>query len=103
MNTDFSLDTITRELVTSLAAKQVCLGPERNATCTDFVAKKKIFSLLTATTFRNLQQSVLLQNRFDSWVVKSATQLFNSYRSNAAKQVARFTVSLDKSEHSKAG
>ena len=65
--------------------------------------KKKNFSLLTATTLRNLQQPVLLQNRFDSWVAKSATQLFNSKSSNVAKQDARFTVSLDKSEHSKAG
>ena len=97
------MDTITRELVTSLAAKQVRLGPVRHATCTDFVAKKKNFSLLTATTFRNLRQSVSLQNRFDSWVVKSATQLFNSYSNNVGKQVARFTLSLDKSDHGKAG
>ena len=88
----------------SLTAKQVCHGPVRKTrNMYRFCCQKKNFSLLTATTFRNLQQSVSLQNRFDSWVVKSATQLFNSYSNNVAKQVARFTVSLNKSEHRKAG
>ena len=96
------MDTITRELVTSLAAKQVRLGPVRHATCTDFVAKKELFSNY-CNNFSQPTATCFAENRFDSWVVKSATQLFNSYSSNVGKQVARVTVSLNKSEHSKAG
>ena len=38
----------------------------------------------------NFQEHDLLQDKFDSWVVKRATTLFNSFNSNVAKQVARF-------------
>ena len=41
--------------------------------------------------FRNLQEPDLFsEGRFDSWVVKRATSLFNSFCSNVAKQVAGF-------------
>ena len=39
-----------------------------------------------ATTFRNLQQRDLFQDRYDSWVVKSATC------SNFAKQICLFVA-----------
>ena len=39
--------------------EQVCLGPIKRATCTDFVAKVELLS-----TFGNLQQLDLLQDRF---------------------------------------
>ena len=51
--------------------------------------KKYIYSLFSATNFRNLQQSDWLQDRFDSWLIKRATSLLNSVCSNVAKQVAR--------------
>ena len=51
--------------------------------------KKYIYSLFSATNFRNLQQSDWLQDRFDSWLIKRATSLLNSVCSDAAKQVAR--------------
>ena len=43
VNADFGLDKITRESrhtwgLRNYAAKQVCLGPVKHATCTDFVA-----------------------------------------------------------------
>ena len=41
-------------------------------------------------SFRNLQQPDLLQDRFDSWLVKCAISLFNSFYSNVVNQVARF-------------
>ena len=63
-----------------------------------FFCKKKNLSLLSAATLipRPRQQPDLLQDRFDSWVVKS---LFNSFCNNITKQVAlfaaRFTVPYD--------
>ena len=36
--------------VTLLAAKKICLGPVKRATCADFVAKRITFSLHSATT-----------------------------------------------------
>ena len=47
------------------AAKQVWLGPVKCITCTNFVANSKTTSLISAKTFRNLQQSDLLQETFD--------------------------------------
>ena len=38
----------------------------------------------------NLQRPDLLRDRVDSWVVKRATTLFNSFNSNVAKEDARF-------------
>ena len=38
----------------------------------------------------SFQQPDFLQDKFDSWVVKRARTLFNSFNSNVAKQVARF-------------
>ena len=79
VNTDFWLDKITRESHTTRELrhwlqKQVCLGPVKRATRTDFVARS------TTTKFR-----------FDSGVVKRApTSLFTSLCSNVANQVARF-------------
>ena len=43
-------------------------------------------------TFRNRQQPDLLQDRFDSWVVKRATSLLSSFCSSVAKQVACFFI-----------
>ena len=47
LNTDVWLDKITREPCTgftSLAARQVCLGPVKRATCTDLLQKVELFS-----------------------------------------------------------
>ena len=41
-----------------------------------------------------LQQSDLLGDRFDSWMVKCATSSFNSFFSNVARQVAPFCCLL---------
>ena len=59
--------------VTSFVAKQVCIGPLKRATCTDFVTKSR-------TSLYFLQQvSITFQDRFDAWVVKRATPLLNSF------------------------
>ena len=57
VNTDFSLDKITLEsrhtrVLRHLLQKNVCLGPVKRA-------------IRSATTFRNLQQLDLLQERFE--------------------------------------
>ena len=49
--------------------------------------KKYNYSQLSATTFRNEQQPDLVQDRFNSCVVKRETYLWNSFWSNVAKQV----------------
>ena len=64
-------------VVKSLVAKQVSVGPVKCATFTDFVTKRTNLSLLFATTFRSLHQPDLLQDRFDSLLVKRATSFFN--------------------------
>ena len=74
VNTDFWLNKIT--------------GKTRNMY--RFWCNKWNYALISATTFRNLQQPDLLQDRFDSRVVKRATSLFSPYSSNVAKQDARF-------------
>ena len=53
-----------------------------------FCCKMYNFFLLSATTFRNLQQPSLLRDNVDSWVVKCAKSLFNSFCTNVANQVA---------------
>ena len=93
INADFWLDKMSRSHTihggaTSLVAKQVCLGPLKRATCTDFVAKSR-------TSLYLLQQlSTTFQDRFDSWVVKRATSLLNSFCSKVSKQVSRFSCSF---------
>ena len=67
--------------------KRSLLGPVKHEACRDANFN---YSLLSATTFCNLQQPDLLQDRFDSWVVKCATSLFNFLFNNVAKQVAHF-------------
>ena len=68
----------------TLVAKQVCIGPVKRTTCTDFVTKSR-------TNLYFLQQlSTTFQDRFDAWVVKRATSLLNSFCSNIAKQVTCF-------------
>ena len=62
-------------------AKQVCHGPLKRASCTNFVAKSRA-TLLSATTFQDLQQPDLLQDRLRSWVVKRSTSLLNSFSSS---------------------
>ena len=82
--------TIQRSYFMSFVAKQVCFGPVKTRNMYRSVWKKYNYSLLSATTFRNLQQPDFLQDRFDSWLVKCAISLFNSFYSNAVNQVARF-------------
>ena len=53
-----------------------------------FCCKMYNFFLLSATTFCNLQQHSLLQDKVDSWVVKCAKSLFNSFCTNVVNQVA---------------
>ena len=53
-----------------------------------FCCKTYNFFLLSATTFRNLQQPSLLQDKVDSWVVKRAKSPFNSFCTYVAIQVA---------------
>ena len=65
-------------------AKQVCHGPFKRASCTNFGAKCRA-TLLAATTFKNLQQPDLLQDRLRSLVVKRSTSLLNSFSSSTAK------------------
>ena len=94
VNTDFWLDKkytgpTSYTGVASLAAKQVCLEPVKRATCAH-CCKTRSYYLLFARPFRNLKQTHLLQDRFDSWVVTCATSLFTSLCNNEAKQVARF-------------
>ena len=74
--------------VTSLVAKQVCLGPLKRATRTDFVTKSR-------TNLYFLQQlSTTSQDRFDAWVIKRAISLLNSFCSNIVKQVTCFFCSF---------
>ena len=47
------------------AAKQVWLGQVKCTACTNFVANSKTTALISPKTFRNLQQSDLLQETFD--------------------------------------
>ena len=66
------------QLVTSCKTSLPCAG---KTTCADFVAKR-------ITSFCSLQQPSLLQDKVDSWVVKSAKSLFNSFCTNVVNQVA---------------
>ena len=50
----------------------------KRSTYTCFAAKSRT-TPYAALTFRNPQQPELLQDRFDPWVVKRATSLFNSF------------------------
>ena len=68
------------------------LGPVQRANTCIFCCKKQNYSLISARTFRYLQQPDLLQDRFDSWVVKRATLLFN--KNNLHVFAAPFTVPL---------
>ena len=82
--------TIQRSYFMSFVAKQVCFGPVKTRNMYRFFWEKYNYSLLSATTFRNLQQPDLLQDRFDSFLLKCAISLFNSFYSNVVNQVARF-------------
>ena len=77
VNTDFWLDKITREWQHTRKLRHLLLN-------------KWNYTLLSITTFCNLQHPDLLQGKFDSSVVKRAKPLFNSFWNNVAKQVARF-------------
>ena len=55
-----------------------------------FCCKTYNFFLLSATTFLNLQQPSLLQDKVDSRVVKRAKSPFNSFCTYVAIQVASF-------------
>ena len=66
------------QLVTSCKTSLPCAG---KTTCADFVAKR-------VTSFCSLQQPSLLQDKVDSWVVKCAKSLFNSFCTNVVNQVA---------------
>ena len=87
-NTDLWLVKIKRESIprtgfTSLAAKSVCLGRVKREMSTYFVTKSRTSTSTFRNNFRNLRQPDLLQDRFDSWVVKRATSLFK-FCSNVA-------------------
>ena len=56
--------------------------------------QKQNFSLLFATTFRNLQQTDLLQDRIDSWMVKLATSLFCSFFQQCYKSSYTFFLPI---------
>lgn len=51
--------------VTSLAAKQVCSGPEKHTTCRNFAAKSKTTLLTFCNKFSQPATNDLLQDRFD--------------------------------------
>ena len=72
--------------VRGLAAKQVCHGPVKRATCTGFVAKSRstLYFLQPAKTW-------FVQDRLASWVVKRTTSIINSFDSKVTKQVAHFS------------
>ena len=55
-----------------------------------FCCNKQNYSVLSATTFHKLQQSDLLQDMFESWVVKRTTSLFILFSSNFENQFERF-------------
>ena len=64
-------------------------GPKANSFATnDVTPPRVIFNPNESQYSRTLQKPGLLQDRFDSWEVKRTTSPFNSFNSNAAKQVA---------------
>ena len=68
-NTDFRLEknyvgVTPYNRVTSLASKQVCLGQVKRQRVQILLQKVQL-CLRSETTFRNLQQSDLLQDRFE--------------------------------------
>ena len=74
--TDFWLDKIvlelhhTEKLFYVICCKTSLLWAGKNTQHVQvFFGKKYNYSLLSATTFRNLQHPDLLQDRFDSWLV----------------------------------
>ena len=69
-----------------LAAKQVCHGPVKRATCTGFVAKSR-----STLHFLQPAKTWFVQDRFASWVVKRTTSIINSFDSKVTKQVAHFS------------
>ena len=79
VNTDFLLDKI----VTSLVAKQVC-GKTRKMLW-QILLRKIVRTIFSTSSFcKNVSQPAtwLLQDRFDSSVVKSTISLFNSFCRN---------------------
>ena len=73
-----------------LQSKIASAGAGKTRNMYRFCCNKWNYALISATTFRNLQQSDLLQDRFDSRVVKRATSLFSSHSSNVVKQFELF-------------
>ena len=69
--------------VTSLAAKQVCLGPVKHTTEQKVELLCNIFSQPATTR-------LFVGGQVWRWVVKRITSLFNSCRSSVTRQVARF-------------
>ena len=55
-------------------------GPPANGNKSN--AKNPIVELVATQHFRNLEQPDLLQDRPNSWVLKRATTLLNSFRNN---------------------
>ena len=72
--------------VTWLAAKHVCHGPVKRATCTGFVAKS-----ISTLYFLQPAKTWFVQDRLASWVVKRTTSIINSFDSKVTKQVAHFS------------
>ena len=50
---------------------QVCLGAGKTPNINRVWCERYNYSLLSVTTFRNIQQPDLLQDRFDSWAQKT--------------------------------
>ena len=80
-----SSSTFFNKICTSCAF----FGPKANLFATNDVTPPcVIFNPNKSQYSRTLQKPGSLQDRFDSWEVKRATSPFNSFSSNAAKQVA---------------
>ena len=98
VNTDFWLNEIVRDHTNyggihstqGLQNKIASAGAGKTRNMYRFCCNKWNYALFSATTFRNLQQSDLLQDRFDSRMVKRATSLFSSHSSNVVKQFELF-------------
>ena len=77
-----------------LAGKQVCFWPVKRATQSDFVTKKVELPTTFCNNFSQPATTLqyLLQDRFDSGVVKRARSLFNSFCSNVSKTRCTFLL-----------
>ena len=77
--------------VTSLAAKQVCLGPVKRATCTEFVAKSRT-TVFSAATFRYVQQPYFLQVWFVGGKIRNIVRFAAMLQNNSLVFAAHFSL-----------